>query len=144
MTVRPCVAADAPAVAGLATELGYPTDAEQARARLAWLLGRGEDAVLVAEADGAVVGWIHVREARALESEPLAEIAGLVVTAPRRGRGFGKALVQAGLAWAAERGLATVRVRSNVVRADTHRWYQAAGFEPIKTQRVFSRSSRLP
>jgi ribosomal protein S18 acetylase RimI-like enzyme len=144
MRIRPCLLADAPAVAGLATELGYPTDAAQARVRLEWLLGRGEDAVLVAEEEngGAVVGWVHVREARSLESEPVAEIAGLVVTAARRGQGFGTALVQAGLAWAAERGLPTVRVRSNVVRADTHRWYQAAGFEVIKTQRVFSRPSR--
>ena len=141
--VRPCLLADAPAVAELATELGYPTDAAQASGRLEWLLGRGEDAVFVVEEDGAVAGWIHVRETRALESEPMAEIAGLVVTAPRRGRGLGKALVRAGLAWAAGRGLPTVRVRSNVVRAETHRWYQAAGFEAIKTQRVFSRSSRL-
>jgi ribosomal protein S18 acetylase RimI-like enzyme len=144
MLVRTCLLADAPAVAGLATELGYPTDGEQARDRLERLLGRAEDAVLVAEENGVVVGWIHVREGHALESEPVGEIAGLVVTAARRGRGLGKALVQAGLAWAAGRGLDTVRVRSNVVREETHRWYQAAGFEPIKTQRVFSRSTRSP
>jgi ribosomal protein S18 acetylase RimI-like enzyme len=142
MRIRPCRLADAQAVAELATELGYPTDAEQAASRLAWLLDRAEDVILAAEDDGAVVGWLHAREVHLLESEPFGEIAGLVVAAPRRREGFGKALVQAALAWAAERGLATVRVRSNVARTDTHRWYQAAGFTVLKAQAVFSRSSR--
>ena len=142
MRIRSCLPADARAIAELATELGYPTDAEQAASRLAWLLDRADHVVLVAEDDGAVVGWLHAREVRSLESEPFGEIAGLVVAAPRRGEGFGKALVQAVLAWAAERGLATVRVRTNVVRADTRRWYQAAGFEVLKTQAVFSIPSR--
>jgi|SRR5579863_6174694 GNAT superfamily N-acetyltransferase len=142
MRIRSCLPADARAIAALATELGYPTDAEQAAARLAWLLDRAEHLVLAAEDDGAVVGWLHAREVRSLESEPFGEIAGLVVAAPRRGEGFGKALVQAALAWAAERGLATVRVRTNVVRTDTHRWYRAAGFAVLKTQAVFSIASR--
>jgi ribosomal protein S18 acetylase RimI-like enzyme len=142
MLVRRCRLADARAVADLATQLGYPTDAGQAGARLAWLLGRDEEAVFAAEIDGAVAGWLHAREARSLESEPFAEIAGLVVDAPRRGRGVGRALVQAALAWAAERGLSTVRVRSNMTRTETHRWYQAAGFEILKTQRVFARPSQ--
>ncbi len=142
MAIRPCRPADAQAVAELATELGYPTDEAQAGARLAWLLDRDDERILIAEDDGIVVGWLHAREVRSLESEPFGEIAGLVVAAPRRGEGFGKALVQAALAWAAERGLATLRVRSNVVRTETHRWYQAAGFTLLKTQAVFATSSR--
>ena len=90
------------------------------------------------------MGWLHARERRELESEPCGKIAGLVVAAPRRGHGHGKALVQAALAWAAARGLATMRVRSNVIRQDTHRWYQAAGFKVLKTQAVFSRSATPP
>jgi ribosomal protein S18 acetylase RimI-like enzyme len=144
MLIRRCRLSDAPAVAELATELGYPSDAAQAGARLAWLLGRGEDAVFGAEVDGAVAGWLHAREVRSLESEPFGEIAGLIVAAPRRGQGIGKALLQAAIAWTAERGLPTLRVRSNLVRTETHHWYQAAGFEIVKTQLVLSRPSRLP
>jgi GNAT superfamily N-acetyltransferase len=144
MPIRRCRLADAQAVADLATELGYPTDAARAGARLAWLLGRAEDAIFVAEHEGAVVGWLHACETYSLESGPGVEIAGLVVAAPHRGQGFGKALVQAALAWAAERGFAAMRVRSNVVRQETHRWYQAAGFEIVKTQAVFSRSTAMP
>jgi len=144
MPIRRCRPSDAQAVAELATELGYPTDTAQASARLAWLLGRAEDAIFVAEHEGAVVGWLHACETHSLESGPAAEIVGLVVAAPRRDQGFGKALVQAALAWAAERGFTAMRVRSNVVRQETHRWYQAAGFEIVKTQAVFSRSTTIP
>jgi ribosomal protein S18 acetylase RimI-like enzyme len=144
MPIRRCRLSDAPAVAELATELGYPTDTAQAAERLAHLLGRPEDAIFAAEEQGKVVGWLHARETRELESEPCGEIAGLVVAAPHRGQRHGKALVQAALAWAAERGLATMRVRSNVVRQETHRWYQSAGFEILKTQAVFSRSTASP
>ena len=144
MPIRRCRPSDAQAVAELATELGYPTDAAQAATRLAYLLGRAEDAIFAAEDEGVVVGWLHARETRELESEPCGEIAGLVVAAPRRGQGFGRALVQAALAWAAERGLATMRVRSNVIRQETHRWYQAAGFKILKTQAVFSRPTTIP
>ena len=100
MPIRRCRLSDAQVVAELATELGYPTNTAQAGARLAYFLGRAEDAIFAAEDEGVVVGWLHARETRELESEPFGEIAGLVVAAPRRGQGFGKALVQAALAWA--------------------------------------------
>jgi ribosomal protein S18 acetylase RimI-like enzyme len=142
--IRRCRVADAQVVAELATELGYPTTAAEAAARLERLLGQAEDAVFAAEDRGAVVGWLHARETCELEVGPCAEIAGLVVAADRRGQGFGKALVQAALAWARERGLDTLRVSSNVVRQEAHRWYRAAGFEVVKTQAVFQRSTLAP
>src|SRR5258708_28930636 len=144
MLVRRCLPSDARAVAALATELGYRSDAAQAGARLAWLLGRDVDAVFAAEVDGAVAGWLHAREVHLLESEPFGEIAGLIVAAPRRGQGIGKALLQAAIAWTAERGLSTLRGRSNLVRTETHRWYQAAGRAPVNTRRVCSRPARRP
>jgi GNAT superfamily N-acetyltransferase len=140
MLIRPCRLADAAEVAALAGELGYPTDAGQAAARLERLLGAADGAVLVAEAGpAALAGWIHVREMLTPESDAFAEIAGLVVTASRRGQGIGRALVAAGLDWAVRRGLATMRVRSSTLRTETHRWYEVAGFTRQKTQAVFSR-----
>jgi GNAT superfamily N-acetyltransferase len=141
MLVRPCLPNDAEAVAALAGELGYPSTAEQIRSRLEWLLGRDGHAVFAAEVDGRVVGWSHVHETRPLESEPFAELAGLVVAAGHRGTGIGKALVEAAVRWAAARRLATLRVRSNVIRTDAHRFYAARGFERLKTQAVFARTS---
>ena len=136
--IRPAALADAADLAALSGQLGYPSTPAQIAARLAALAGAA-DAVQVAEVDGRVAGWIHVCSHRPLESEPSAEIAGLVVDESRRGRGIGRLLVEAALAWARRQGYAGIRVRSNVVRADAHRFYEGLGFQRVKTQVTFTR-----
>ena len=129
--LRQAVPADSPALAALAVQLGYPNTAEQIAARLAALQAAPGHVVLVALAPegGAVIGWIHLGSTRWLESDPYAEIGGLVVDEAWRGRRIGEQLARAGIAWAAEQGFAEIRVRSNVVRADAHRFYERLGFE---------------
>ena len=62
--------ADALRLATLSPELGYPVAEETMSARLARLLARPTDLVLVAEsAEGAVVGWVHAAEQELLEAE---------------------------------------------------------------------------
>lgn len=138
--LRPAVSGDAPALADLATQLGYPNTAEVIAERLAALGTVSGHAVLVAvEPSGErVIGWIHLGSTRWLESAPYAEIGGLVVDAGWRGRKVGETLARAGLAWAAANGFREVRVRSNVVRADAHRFYERLGFSRVKTQAVFT------
>ena len=137
MNVREATAADAAALAALSTQLGYPAQPDEAAERLTALGPEG--AVLVAEADGAVLGWIHVCGIRFFQSPPFAEVGGLVVDEAARGKGVGKLLVEAGARWAAERGYRKLRVRSNVVREDAHRFYEREGFRRTKTQAVFDR-----
>src|SRR5436309_14272577 len=116
MIVRSAKPADAPVLAVLATQLGYPTEPEEAEARLRDVTSRPENAVLVAEADGAVAGWIHVAGRHSLETQPCAEILALVVDEDRRGGGIGAELVEGAADWADRHGFRTLRVRSNVVR----------------------------
>ena len=138
MRIRPASPADAPPVAILATQLGYPTRAEEAEVRLRDVLDRPGGAVLVAEdEDGSVIGWIHVFGAYRVEVEPFAEIAALVVDETRRSRGTGAALVEAAVAWAGRHGFRNLRVRSNVVRERTHAFYERLGFARFKQQVVF-------
>lgn len=140
--IRPIAETDAHAVADLSTQLGYPSTADQVRARLA-RLGRAVDhAVLVAAADGPALGWIHLGATQSLESEPFAELLGLVVDQHHRGQRIGERLVLEGLAWARRCGFAEMRVRTNVVRADAHRFYERLGFKLVKTQKVFARATR--
>ena len=141
MTIRSARLEDAPAIAVLATQLGYPNTAGQVEPRLRDVLGRPDSAVLVALAgeDGAVIGWGHAFGAHRVDSDLFAEIGALVVDQTRRSRGTGAALVDALAAWAKERGYATLRVRSNVVRDRAHAFYERLGFARIKTQHVFSR-----
>jgi N-acetylglutamate synthase-like GNAT family acetyltransferase len=139
MLIRPAAPSDAAALADLATQLGYPTRPEEAERRLRDVVSRPENAVLVAEADDVVTGWIHVAGTHTVETEPFAEIRALVVDAARRGGGLGAELVEAANEWAAGHGFRTLRVRSNVVRERTHRFYERLGFARIKSQVVFAR-----
>ena len=132
MNIRRAIESDAAVLAALSTQLGYPTQPAQAAERL------GKDgAVLVAEDDNVILGWIHVCGIQFFQSPPFAEIGGLVVDEAARGKGIGKALVEAAVRWAAEQGYGKVRVRSNVLREDAHRFYEREGFKRVKTQAVF-------
>lgn len=130
--------ADVEGVAALSTQLGYPSTAEQTLRRFR-ALGDAPDArVWVAQdAEGAIVGWIHLFGNRLLESDPDVEIGGLVVHEDARGRGVGRALVGAAEDWARERGYTMVSVRSNVLRKGAHEFYKGLGYEPTKSQFKF-------
>jgi GNAT superfamily N-acetyltransferase len=139
MDVRRAALDDAPAIASLAGELGYPTDAGAMRIRLAPLLRSDEDAVFVVVSGVAVVGWAHVATMRPVVSEPYAELRGLVVTAALRSRGVGARLLDAAEEWVRSRGLNRIRVRSNVTRGRTHAFYERHGYTTTKSQKVFER-----
>jgi GNAT superfamily N-acetyltransferase len=111
--------------------------------RLERLLARPEDAVLIAEMpSGEVVGWLHAAEQELLESGRRCEILGLVVDAGQRKLGAGRQLVAAAEAWARERGLAEMAVRSNVARVESHPFYERLGYLRVKTQHAYRK--RLP
>ncbi len=135
VSCRPMRASDAVRVAELAGELGYPSSAEQIAARKAVLDREARHGIFVAEsAGGDVVGWIIVSEMCSLELDPHAEVKGLVVAEGARSRGVGRVLMAAGEAWARERGLREVVLRSNVVRKRAHAFYEAIGYEEQKRQ----------
>jgi GNAT superfamily N-acetyltransferase len=135
VTVRNAALADAPDLAMLTGVLGYPVAADTLAQRLAPLLTRTEDVVLVAEvAPGRVVGWLHGAQQDRLESDRRCEILGLVVDAAYRGQGVGRQLVAAVEGWASKRGLEQMAVRSNVVRTESHPFYERLGYVRVKTQ----------
>jgi len=139
--IRPATPADAAEIARLAGQLGYPCTPKQMEARLADVLATAGHRVLVAQGpDGAIVGWLHVGCLKWLEGDPRAEIGGLVVDEARRGEKIGERLVEAAIRWAEGKGYSEVRVRSNVARADAHRFYERLGFVRVKVQQVFRRS----
>ena len=141
MTIREMRSSDAGPVAVLTTELGYPaTEADIAR-RYNRIKDKPEAQLFVAEdTQGNVVGWIHLQVTYLLESDPRAEIWGLVVSAKARGSGVGRRLVEAGEAWAVAQGLKVVVVRSNRVRVHAHGFYEHLGYIVTKTQNAFRKS----
>lgn len=140
MLVRRMAETDVEAVADLCSQLGYPSAPTQVAGRFGMIDGDADQAVFVAEAaDGAVIGWIHVLGRLFLESDPFAEIGGLVVDAGQRRRGVGRALLREAERWAQGHGYGELRVRSNTIRTEAHRFYSESGYTLSKTQHVFAR-----
>lgn len=142
LLIRRAKIGDAPRVAELSGTLGYPAEAEAMAQRLAAILAQETHAVFVAETAGEVVGWIHGAEQQMLEFDVRCEILGLVVGADQRGRGLGKRLVEAVEEWARTRGLSDVSVRSNVIRPESHPFYERLGYVRVKTQHAYRKSLR--
>jgi GNAT superfamily N-acetyltransferase len=139
--VRAATSADAPALAELSTQLGYPADAAAMHERLARVRDGGVGEVFVAtDAGGRALGWTHVAPRLNLEEAPFAEIAGLVVADGARGLGIGALLLRAAEDWARRSGLAKLRVRSNVVRERAHRFYLREAYSETKRQVVFDKA----
>jgi GNAT superfamily N-acetyltransferase len=138
--VRRAAASDAARIAQLSGVLGYPVEERLMPGRLARLLARDDNAVFVAVGDRGVIGWIHGAEHELLEIGRLCEILGLVVDAAARRCGAGRALVGAIERWAASRGVPHVSVRSNIVRVESHPFYERLGYSRVKTQHSYRKA----
>jgi GNAT superfamily N-acetyltransferase len=141
ITVRAARIADAAQIARLSAQLGYPESDEVFAARLRQLLPLPQHAVLVAaDAGVALLGFIALEHRLTLESGERTEIVGLVVDADVRRRGLGHALLAAAEEWARGIGKTELMVRSNVVRTESHPFYEGAGYRRAKTQHVYRKT----
>ncbi len=141
VAVRNAAISDAHRVAELCGVLGYPVTGDLMAERLARVLDDSEDTVLVAVLpSGKVIGWLHASERQLLEMGRYAEILGLVVDAAHRGLGVGRELIARAEAWTAARGLSDLHVRSNVVRLESHPFYQRLGYLKVKTQHAYRKA----
>jgi GNAT superfamily N-acetyltransferase len=138
LKIRRAKMSDAPRIAELTGQLGYPATAAQLRARIRRILPASQHAVFVAEsAKEGVVGWLHVSRQPLLEVELRAEVNGLVVAEGQRSLGAGARLLAAAEDWARKHGCKSMSVRSNVIRERAHKFYELNGYEHYKTQKSF-------
>jgi GNAT superfamily N-acetyltransferase len=134
---------DAPRIAVLCQQLGYPASPDEIQRRLSQIAGEEQHALYVAEeAGGTVLGWIHGYVCHLVEVEPHVEIGGLVVEENHRGRGIGRLLLEEVEQWAETSGCSTMRLRSNVVRKDAHRFYVNLDYEIVMRQLAFRKVLR--
>jgi GNAT superfamily N-acetyltransferase len=97
---------------------------------------RNADALpaFVAESNGAVVGFLTVRE----HFPPSWEIDCMAVEANARGRGVGKAMLAQAEEWLRTRGASFLQVKTladlhpSEAYAETRRFYEAVGFSPLE------------
>jgi len=135
--VRTARLEDAPGIAELCGQLGYPSSTGETRRRLERIAGFPDHILFVAELDGRVVGWAHVHAYPLPELDFHADLSGLVVDEAHRSTGLGKILLAAAEDWARSKGCAELRVRSNVIRLEAHRFYETNGYEKLKSQFTF-------
>ena len=136
--IRRARAGDAPQLAQLSGQLGYPTTAAEIKKRLRRLKPASQNALFVAESpDSGVVGWAHVSVTHLMEVGTRAELNGLIVAEGQRSLGAGARLLQAAEDWAHKHGCPSMSVRSNVIRERAHKFYERQGYEHYKTQKAF-------
>jgi GNAT superfamily N-acetyltransferase len=135
--VRVMTADDAATAQPLLAQLGYDISAEEVARRFAAVTGAEHHAVFVAQVGARVVGLLHVYARPALEKPLEAIVQALVVDSTARRAGVGARLMDVAERWAAERGLHSMALSSNVVRDDAHAFYRARGYDVIATGHLF-------
>ena len=130
ITVRDAIIEDAAVIAPLLGELGYPSQPDGVRARLARLLVRDGSRVFVAEREATVLGVLGLDRIPVLTSlSDVAMIIALVVTERARGAGVGRLLLaraeDEARAWQCGRIMVTSAER----RAEAHAFYEHMGYE---------------
>ena len=139
VSVRAARVADAASIAQLNGQLGYALTAEDASARLSKILSRPDHQFLIAEADDAILGWMHASLSDHLDTDTCVLIEGLVVDRNHRGQGIGKLLLAQAEQWATASGCSLVRLRSTSTRTGAHRFYEHLGYTNVKTQYSFAK-----
>lgn len=140
ISIRPFERKDIKIIQQLTEELGYSSTVEQITERFQKLEESESNAILVSvDEKSNVTGWIHVFGSLRLESDPFAEIGGLVVSPEFRNRGIGKTLVNAAEKWAWGNGYKSIRVRSRTARTDARRFYERENYIITKEQNVFEK-----
>jgi N-acetylglutamate synthase-like GNAT family acetyltransferase len=130
VVIREANEADAPALAPLLGELGYPVDASGLAPRIRRMLLRDDQKILIAENGGGAFGLValHIFPVLAYDRD-LAMIMALVVTEEARGLGVGRQLVDRAEAIGRSLGATRLMVTTHVRRADAHAFYEKLGFE---------------
>ena len=137
INIRKISIADAAAICEINSEgLGYKCELSLVQGKIKNLNSQRE-AVFVAEADGQVVGNIHVERYDVLYFETMANVLGLSVKIEFQKIGIGRALLEAAENWALENGIKMMRLNSGINRTEAHKFYEHLGYVSEKDQKRF-------
>jgi GNAT superfamily N-acetyltransferase len=133
--IRTACAADIPACCELLRQLfgieaDFDFDAGRAACVLAVLIDDDTSLVLVAEMDGCVIGMVSVQILiSTAEGGPVGLLEDMVINAQHRGRGWGRQLLQAAVAWCRERGLSRVQLLADRGNQPALDFYRQQGWQ---------------
>ncbi len=134
LVIRPALASDAPAIAGLFEQLGYPDAGDGLAARLAGQLDNESARILVADRPTQTIAGVLVMHVFAPlhVARPWAVISSLVVDQETRSNGAGAALMQAAEGLARAAGCAHLELSCSAHRTRAHQFYEAQGFVEVR------------
>lgn len=135
--IRGITKEDTEAITTFTHQLGYPLSPDQISQNISSVMENKDHDAFVAVYENRVIGWIGVSHSIQIEMRPYCEIRGLVVDDNYRNHGVGKILIEKAKHWAKEKGNEKLRLRCNVIRTETHLFYQHIGFKETKQQKVF-------
>jgi len=131
--LRPAQPGDAPTIAALFTDEGYPAGPSDIVARLGHF-DTPESQVIVAEHDESILGFIAVHAmARFEHDDQIVRILALVVDAGARERGVGRALMAEAERFGRARGAAFVEVTAGHRRPEARHLYESLGYDSTVT-----------
>ena len=137
--IRDIAPADAPRVAALLGQLGYPSAAENVPGRIGRMAKERSALAVVAEVEGQIRGLAAAQVIQAIHAdEPYAWLMALVVDEAARGSGVGRALVAHVEVWARAHGARRVSLPTALHREAAHQFYEHLGY--TRTGWRFSRS----
>jgi predicted N-acetyltransferase YhbS len=129
--IRTSTPEDAVAVSHLLEQLGYVVEPQRAAERIRRLGETGVDPILLAVADGQVLGLIAVHLTQMLQYQaPVMRVTALIVDCHARRRGIGKLLMERAEHLAAAAGCEFVELTSALGRTEAHDFYRSIGYEP--------------
>ncbi len=138
LKIRDARPADAPQLAALVEQLGYPASADAVAQRLERFAASEADRLVVAEVNGAVVGLAALHVSLSVEyDEPAAKLSAIIVDEAHRRRGIGQALVEAMETEARDRGCCLIFLTTADRRREAHSFYARLGFH--ETGRRFAK-----
>jgi uncharacterized protein YndB with AHSA1/START domain/GNAT superfamily N-acetyltransferase len=127
--IRRLTRSDLPQVVRLMAELGYPTDDASLAERVAAVSANPDDAVLVAEKAGVIVGLVAMHSFEMLHRPGrLGRITAFVVSQSARRRGIGRQLLGDAESHLRLKGCIKLEVTSGETRSDAHGFYAALGY----------------
>ena len=143
MIVRAVCDADHPAWAEMRARLWPDADPRELESELAGLFALDPPYIVyVAEADGAMIGFIELWVRSYAEGgppEPSAYVEGLWVDPDLRRSGVATALLRQAEEWARGKGFKWLGSDAEARNTASHGWHKAAGFRAIEQLVVFGK-----
>src|SRR5712691_10515985 len=128
--IRAAVIADAPQLAALMTQLGYPTQVKEMRARLRSIFSDNSFRTFVATDDEQIVGMAGTSEHASYEhndNDRTGRIVAIVVSDNAQRKGAGRQLMRAVEKSFRRRGVRRIVLNARLERVEAHQFYEALG-----------------